>query len=123
MDPRHALGRQGEARAAAYLVSRGYRILARNVRSGGVELDLIAVRGDTVIFVEVKTRRGTGAGAPHEAVDLRKRQRIVRGATAWLRAQRLWSRRVRFDVVSIIAVGESYDVRHFEGAFDASRDG
>ena len=59
-----ALGAEGEARAARFLARRGYRILARNVRAGGVEIDLVATRGALLAFVEVKTRRTRDFGAP-----------------------------------------------------------
>ncbi len=119
-DGRRALGAEGEARAAAHLARRGYRIVARNVRAGGVEIDLVAVRPGLVAFVEVKTRRSRRLGAPEEAVDVRKRARLVRGAAAWLAAHRGFGPRVRFDVVSceIDASGRAR-LRHLEGAFDA----
>lgn len=118
---RRALGREGEARAAALLRERGYRILARNARAGGVEIDLVAYRDGLVAFVEVKTRRTGSHGAPELAVDARKRARLVRGAAAWLRLQSRRPQRVRFDVISIEATGDGgWRLRHLEGAFDAS---
>jgi putative endonuclease len=120
-DPRRALGREGERRAAAHLAAAGYRILARNVRAGGVELDLVVRRGGLVAVVEVKTRRGRRHGAPEEAVDARKRARLVRGAAAWLREHGVRSRRVRFDVVTCeLEPGGGWRLRHWPGAFDAS---
>ena len=83
-DPRRRLGAEGEARAAAYLEARGYRIVAANARADGVEIDLIARKGGLLVFAEVKTRRSRSAGLPEEAVDGRKRARLVRGARAWL---------------------------------------
>ena len=120
-DRRHSLGSEGEARAASFLARRGYRIVARNVRAAGAEIDLIAARGAVLCFVEVKTRRGRRHGAPEEAVDARKRARLVRGAAAWLRARRPRARRLRFDVVTCEprADGE-WHIRHLEGAFDAN---
>jgi putative endonuclease len=123
MQARHlALGAAGEERATSYLRRRGYRIVARNVRAGGVELDLIARRGPLVVFVEVKTRRSGGPVPGEEAVDARKRQRLVGGATAWLREQGRGIRRVRFDVVVCECTADERDwqFRHLEGAFDAS---
>jgi putative endonuclease len=116
-----ALGAEGEARAARFLARRGYRILARNVRAGGVEIDLVAARGTLLAFVEVKTRRTRDFGTPEEAVDARKQARLVRGAAAWLRAQRTHTRQVRFDVI-VCELGASGDwqLRHLENAFDAS---
>jgi putative endonuclease len=63
---------------------RGYRILARNVRAGGVELDLIVRRGRRLVFCEVKLKEGPRFGEPLEAVDERKQDRLRRGAQAWL---------------------------------------
>ena len=119
-DPRRALGADGEGRAAAFLVARGWRILDRNVRAGGVELDLVVARGGVVAFVEVKTRRSRAAGAPEEAVDFRKRARLVRGAAAWLAEREVRAARVRFDVVACEwHPSGAWSLRHLEGAFDA----
>ena len=74
---RRRLGREGEERAAAHLERRGYRILERNVRAGGVEIDLVAARGRLVVFVEVKARSGSGFGGPLHAVDVSSRGRFV----------------------------------------------
>ena len=115
-----ALGAEGELRAARWLEAGGYTILARNARADGVEIDLVARRGDTLVFVEVKTRRGRAHGAPEEAVDPRKCRRLVRGAAAWLRANAASARRVRFDVIVCERdPAGAWRLRHLEGAFDA----
>jgi putative endonuclease len=88
------------------------------VRAGGVELDLVAARGDLVVFAEVKSRRGAGS-AGHEAVDYRKRARLARGAAAWLSGQQRRFARVRFDVLSCELAGGTWHVRHWPAAFDA----
>ena len=118
---RRALGIAGEQRAAAHLAARGYRILARNARAGRVELDLVAMRGRLLVIVEVKTRRSRAAGAPEEAVDFRKRERLVQGAAAWLAEHpRARVAQVRFDVVACEwDAARGWSVRHLEGAFDA----
>ena len=125
-DPRrlepHALGRAGEHAAARYLERRGYRILDRNARADGVELDLVARRGPVLAIVEVKTRRSRRAGRAEEAVDARKRHRIVRGARAWARAHGLRTPRLRFDVIACEATRTGFRVRHWEAAFDATPD-
>jgi putative endonuclease len=119
-DDRRALGAEGEQRAARLLRARGWRILERNARVEGVELDLVAARAGTVAFVEVKTRRTRAYGRPEEAVDARKRARLVRGGAAWLRRTGLRFRHVRFDVIVCeVAPSGSWRVRHLEGAFDA----
>jgi putative endonuclease len=120
MDPRHTLGREGEERAAAYLAARRYRVVARNARAGGVEIDLVAERGRLVVFVEVKTRRSRTAGAPEEAVDFRKRARLARGAAAWLAAHGRPGQRPRLDVIACEWDSRGgWTLRHLEGAFDA----
>jgi len=81
-----ARGRAAERRVAWHYRLRGYKILARNVRAGGVELDLIVRRGRRLVFCEVKLKQGPRFGDPLEAVDARKRERLRRGASAWLRA-------------------------------------
>jgi len=115
------LGAAGERCAAEFLERRGYRIVARNVRAGGVEIDLVALRGRCCAFVEVKTRRGARHGPAEEAVDARKRARLVSGAHAWLRAAGRAGLSARFDVITVAvdATGR-YVLRHWPAAFDAS---
>jgi putative endonuclease len=119
---RQALGRAGEDAAARFLEHRGYRILARNVRADGVELDLVARKGPTLVVVEVKTRSSKRAGAAEEAVDRRKQARLVRGARGWAHAHDSRAHRVRFDVIACEATATGFRVRHWEAAFDASSD-
>lgn len=117
---RRALGAEGEARAAAHLAGRGYRILGRNVRADGVEIDVVAERAGLVVFVEVKARRSRAHGPPEAAVDARKQARIARGAAAWLRAATRRYRRARFDVISCELDRDGrWRLTHWEGAFDA----
>lgn len=120
-DDRRALGAAGETHAAVHLARRGYRIVARNVRAGGVEIDLVAARPGLVVFVEVKTRRSDAYGSGEDAVDRRKRERLVRGAAAWLHAHRMRADRVRFDVITCEPdTAGGWRLRHLEGAFDAT---
>jgi len=115
-----SLGAEGEARAAAFLRRRGYRIVARNVRAGGVEIDIIARRGALIAFIEVKTRSTLALGPPELAVDARKEARLLRGAAAWLHGQRGRAHEVRFDVVACERDRSGHwHVRHLEAAFDA----
>jgi putative endonuclease len=120
-DHRRTLGAQGEAVAAAHLARQGYRIVARNVRADGVELDLVAAIGDLHVFVEVKTRRSRRLGVPEEAIDGRKQGRLVRGATAWMREHRIRTGGVRFDVIAVEQSADGgWTLRHLPAAFDAS---
>src|SRR3954447_12159437 len=79
-----ARGRRAERRVAWHYRLRGYRILGRNVRAGGVELDLIVRRGRRLVFVEVKQKSGTAYGDPIEAVGEWKQERLRRGIESWL---------------------------------------
>jgi len=114
-----SLGAAGEAFAARFLVERGWRILDRNIRSAGVEIDLVTQRAGILAFVEVKTRRTRTAGLPEESVDARKRARLVRGAAGWLHERRIRRVEVRFDVLVVEPGPEGWRCRHLPGAFDA----
>jgi putative endonuclease len=95
-----AAGRDGEAAAAEYLETLGYRILKRNLRGPGGEIDLIARDGDTLVFVEVKSRGGVHFGSALSAVDARKRARIRTLAEDFLQFLPATTK-VRFDVVTL----------------------
>ena len=119
-DGRRAFGAEGEARAAAHLEAAGWRVLARNARAGGVELDLVAERGGTLAFVEVKSRRARAHAVPGVAVVPRRRALRGRGVAACLQKSGPAGRRVRFDVICCEADGAGrWTLRHLEGAFDA----
>src|SRR3990172_1890378 len=98
---RQRLGRRGEAVAEDYLRRRGCRILARNYRCPLGELDLVAEEGGVVVFVEVKTRRGSQAGSGAEAVGPHKRHRLLRLARYFLAAHGLAGGPRRVAVLSL----------------------
>ena len=121
-----SLGERGEAAAAKYLRRKGYKIVAQRRRQHGLgELDLVAVDGRTVVFVEVKTRRSTDKGHPAEAVDEAKQAKLARMALAYLKRHGLLEHRARFDVVSILWPESSRrpQIEHFENAFEPPGDG
>lgn len=97
------LGRAGEQRAAEHLIARGYEILDRNWRCPQGELDIVALSGGMLCFVEVKTRRTAGFGHPFEAVDERKRRRLWRLAQAWTQqhGDRARGRMLRLELIGI----------------------
>lgn len=102
-EARRALGSQGEAMAASWYESRGYRVLARNWRCREGELDLVLRLGGTYVFCEVKTRTSQAFGTPAEAVTWRKQARLRRLAARWLReAAPGPALDVRFDVASVM---------------------
>jgi putative endonuclease len=97
-----ARGRRAERRVAWHYRLRGYRVLGRNVRAGGVEIDLIVRRGRRLVFCEVKLKQGQGFGDPLEAVDERKRERLRRGVEAWLVANpKLATLDVSFELAAV----------------------
>jgi putative endonuclease len=109
-------GISAESRAAAYLMAKGYRVVARRFKTPVGEIDIVARRGRALVFVEVKARNTLDAAA--EAVTPRQRRRIIAAAEAWLaRNPDDVMRDMRFDVV-LVAPGRL--PRHLEGAFDAS---
>ncbi|MEE2826910.1 MAG: YraN family protein [Planctomycetota bacterium] len=118
--PAH-LGLQGERAAERYLRKRGYLILAEQYSNHYGEIDLIATRNETIVFVEVKTRRSDWAGQPAEAVDDVKQSRLTRAALAYLRRHELLDDRARFDVISVLWPDDQKTPRitHFENAFQA----
>ena len=119
---RRNLGQEGERLAAEHLEREGYRIVGRNVRAGGVELDLIASRGRLRVFVEVKTRRSRRHGGAEAAVDRAKQVRIARGAAAWLREHPTRGLRARFDVIAVEPGPDGQlAIRHWRAAFDDPR--
>ena len=111
-----SIGNGGEDAACAYLVKKGWKIAARNVRRGHGEIDIIARKGRVTAFVEVKRRGGSGYGMPAEAVNLQKRRRIVHAAALWAQEKNLQNAELRFDVIEIL----HDELRHIENAFDAT---
>ncbi len=113
------LGKRGEDLAARFLERKGYRIVARSSRTEFGEIDLIAIEGRTIVFVEVKTRRNHDRGHPADAVDEQKQQRLTRLALAWLKRERLLEVRSRFDVIGVIWSGDGKleKIEHFPNAF------
>ena len=109
-------GLSAESRAAAYLIAKGHRIVARRWRSPVGEIDIVARRRGTLVFVEVKARERLDDAA--EAVILRQQRRIIAAAEAWLAAHPEDANRdIRFDVV---LVAPKSLPRHIMAAFDAS---
>lgn len=115
---RGVIGRWGEAVAARYLETHGFHVIARGVRYRDGELDLVAVAGGTLYFVEVKTRTGEGYGAI-ESVTGWKRQRFVRAARHFCRERGLIDTPCQFDCV--VVLGRPSDstarIRHYRNCF------
>jgi len=119
--PKKTLGQRGEAAAARYLRRRGYKILARSDHFGPGELDLVALDGKTIVFVEVKTRQSDVMGRPSEAVDERKQRKLTRLAETFLKRHRLSECHGRFDVIGITWPAKNWfpTIEHIKNAFEA----
>ncbi len=116
-------GRDGETIAAAFLVSKAARIIARNWQPKGAgvrgEVDIIAQSGEFLCFVEVKTRVSDRHGAPQEAVNVAKQKQLSRLANAYLSSHELGEIACRFDVIEVwLAPGEKPRVAWIENAFE-----
>ena len=120
-----SLGERGEAVAARFLRRQGYRIVAARSRSRYGELDLVAVDGKTVVFVEVKTRRSLAHGRPALAVDRQRRERLVRAGLAFLKSRGLLGYASRFDIVEVVWPHDQRrpEITHHRNAFQASSQG
>lgn len=111
-DP-HERGLLAEVRAEQALIDKGYTILEHNYRVSGAEIDLIAQKGNCVVFVEVKLRSSARGGTGREAVTPAKQKRICKGALYYLMKNALMHRQARFDVIEI----QAGRVTHIENAF------
>lgn len=118
MDIRSILGRSGERESERFLRRKGYRIVCRNYRRPPGEIDLIALDGKTVVFVEVKTRADAEHADPQDAVTPDKQKRIGDCARWFLRETDSEERACRFDVLALVQQPDgSYQFEHFVEAF------
>ncbi|MCX7993874.1 MAG: YraN family protein [Fimbriimonadales bacterium] len=116
---RARLARVGEEQATQFLHALGYQILARNWRKREGELDIVALDGDTLAFIEVKTRRSLAYGAGEESIDQRKQTQLTRLAQRFLDENpQLAFRECRFDVVVVDMTIMPAQIRHYRQAFD-----
>jgi putative endonuclease len=116
-DARRDLGTRGEDAVADWSEERGYVVASRNWRVREGELDLVLQRGRTVVFCEVKTRRGDAFGTPFEAVTITKQRRIRTLAVRWLSEHRVRARELRFDVAAVRERETGVTVDVIEAAF------
>lgn len=117
---RRLLGNQGEQAAERYLKAQGLRILRRGLRSRRGELDLVALDGRQVVFVEVKTRLDHAAGHPVESVGPDKQRKLTELALAFLKKHGLLESPARFDVVAVTWPEHEKEptIEHFRNAFE-----
>jgi putative endonuclease len=115
---RQLTGQRGEDLAAAFLQRRGYDLVVRNWRCRAGEIDIVARQGDTLVFVEVRTRRGPTWGTPEESITAPKKARLIELAQTYLQelaaVEQLW----RIDVIAILlgTQGHAAHINHIESA-------
>lgn len=114
-----SFGKAGEDMAAAFLEQKGYKVLARNFHCRRGEADIIAGSGETIVIVEVKSRRSVDYAYPEEAVDRIKRKRLIAISEIFLEKNGMTQRDVRFDVIAALydSAYRRWDIRHIEDAF------
>ncbi|MBI3550724.1 MAG: YraN family protein [Elusimicrobia bacterium] len=113
---RLAIGRDGESRAERYLKSLGYRLIERSPSNRLGQIDLVMKDGDTVVFVEVKTRTNRELGWAEEGVHARKQRKIAQAALVYIQERKLARTPFRFDVVAV----QDGEIRHVPDAFRPS---
>jgi|SRR5580704_9577856 putative endonuclease len=115
----HALGRQGEDIAQRFLQRAGIIVVDRNYRlaSGAGEVDLVGWEGDTLVFVEVKSRQTEEYGSPDRAIGLQKKASLIRTARQYARQAEVPWQKVRFDVVNVVFATTPPAITHFRDVF------
>lgn len=116
MAEHNEIGQRGEQIAQTFLKDKGYKILHVNWRHRKLEIDIIAMDGETLVFVEVKTRQTHIFGEPEDAVDYKKQRSLIHAANAFVLKYR-FENDARFDIISIIIERYSTVINHFPDAF------
>ena len=112
----HILGKEGEEMAAGHLKNKGFRILHRNWVSGKKEIDIVAEKNESVVFVEVKTRSRDMKLGHEELVSREKQRSMMYAAESYIRRYNI-NKESRFDVIIIISKDNSFEIEHIENAF------
>ncbi len=111
------LGKEGEKLASDFLYALGWQVMAHNWRYQRTDLDIIAMDGDILVFIEVKTRRGEKWGAPELAVTIAKQKRMLHAASAYASAQN-HEGEIRFDIIAICWPLSGFPtLEHYEDVF------
>jgi len=111
------IGQTGEKAAAQFLCRNGYTLLEQNYRAPFAEIDIIAKEGNCICFIEVKTRTSLKRGLPRESVHHVKQQKIISGASFYLKEKKIFNHQVRFDVIDIIFTSETPEITLIRNAF------
>lgn len=116
-EPGGSTGQKGEEIAAAHLTSAGYRIVCTNYRFHRCEVDIIALEGDTLVFIEVKTRKSLRYGHPVLSITPSKKRNILSVARAFVEKTVFPWKKIRFDVLTVILTPGNVLVDHIRDAF------
>ena len=119
MSEHNNVGREGEDVAASYLMQKGYRIVARNWHYGPKEIDIVARDGETMVFVEVKTRSTLAFELPQEAVTKKKMKNLVEAADAYMLQYNI-ELEGRFDIVGVLNGNPPKVIEHIVEAWQAN---
>ena len=117
MSENRVSGSDGEMLACVYIKNLGMEILERNYHFGHCEIDIIARDGNTLVFIEVKSRSNINYGVPEAAVTKTKQRRIIYAAQGYIKTKRFFGRSMRFDVISII---NGKVTKYIKSAFDTT---
>ncbi len=116
-DDQKSLGQQGEFSAISFLQAGGFKILETNFRTKAAEIDIIAKDQETLCFIEVKTRRSIKKGLPRESVTPAKQNKIILGASFYLKKHKLLDSKVRFDVIEVLEDNGRFEFNLIKNAF------
>ena len=119
MASHNELGKQGEEVAKQFLLDKGYEILAVNWRSGRHEIDIVAQKFNFISVIEVKTRSSNSFGYPETFINRKKMRNLISAADEYLIQHNL-NIGVRYEIIALIRKGNTFDIEHFEEAFDAN---
>lgn len=111
------LGQRAEDLACEYLLRQGLMVLERNFYIRGGELDIVAMEGETIVFVEVRSKSKGNYGLPEETISEKKRQFLYRAAEQYLIKQEYTDKNCRFDVISVLFQERKTVVKWFKDAF------
>jgi len=121
MDKRRRFGNACEVAAARFLEGRGYRILAHQFRTNFGEIDLVAEKGEELVFVEVKARKNLDFGYPEEAVDHRKLRKMSAAAEIYMEQNKLINLPFRFDIIAMLLRDDGgFEIEHLEAVDSGS---
>lgn len=114
-----ATGHEGEDEACRFITNLGYKIVKRNFTYGRIgEIDIVAMDGDQLVFIEVKARTNNFSyGKPEDAVDWRKQKQLKRVAEGYYHINKLQDQSCRFDVIAVDTSSGKIDIRHQKTAF------